>query len=381
MAGRDIAGARAVLGRIRIAVVAHQRRAERLDRGVVEQRQVGIGLRLPQVLPARVEVGALHVAGPAHAHVVPAVGVETAEGEQQVVVAGAARVQDVGRLDAGVVAAREVDAVALSGLRVAGRGVEVEQEDPAGVGAVDQAMVPVGVDEGVRVDRVGVDEGVVDLAVLAGLVPHARAQEDALVAVRPLDVVGDRGAHRGARGGALAGAVVHAEAAVGGLADVGRPEGLAARPGEGLGELLGDILEQRVLVADQVGDPLPVQQVLAAGGGEVRSEHVESGVRDDHGRVVHRDLGELRCRRRLRSRWGGVRPAGAQGGAPGGGGQCGGRGEQAAARDGSHAQLLRRAPRGSWSAPGRPRPVGARGSRGRGDAGLRCRRCRWWRCP
>ena len=57
----DVGLAGAAVG-LHEAMVAHQLGGVGLDRGVVEHRLVRIGLRLAQVLPHRVEIGALHVA-------------------------------------------------------------------------------------------------------------------------------------------------------------------------------------------------------------------------------------------------------------------------------------------------------------------------------
>src|SRR5690625_7887693 len=84
-----------------------------------------------------------------------AVGVQTEEGQQQLVVAGLLRVEDVGRLDAGVVASAQVHAVALARQRPDRDRIELQQEDAPGVGAVDELVVSGGVHEGMRVDRVG----------------------------------------------------------------------------------------------------------------------------------------------------------------------------------------------------------------------------------
>ena len=268
--------------------------------------------------------------------------------------------QDVRRLDPGVAAAGEVHAVPLVRQRAAGGGIQLQQEDAARVGAVDQAQGALRIDEGLRIDDVGVHGGVVDLAVLPGLVPHPRAQEDPLVAVGALDVVGDRGAHRGAGRGAFAGAVVHAIAAVLGGVDVRRPQRGGPGPLEGLGELLGDVLEQRVLGGDQVRHARPPLQVAAARGGEVRAEDVEAAVRDDDGGVVHGDLLEGRGRSpgeagrgRLAARCGQDARSRCREG--------GGRGDERAAGQGAHIC--------SWRWGSRGVPPGGRRERSRGLRG------------
>ncbi len=172
VAGRHVSGTDALCRPIAEAVVAQELRGVRLDGRVVEQRQVRIRLRLAQVLPGRVEIRARDVARSAQAHVVPACGVQTPEGQQQVVVAAPPGMEDVRRFDAGMVPADQVGSVALAGQGPSGVRIQLEQEDAAGIGAVDQSVAPFGVDERVRVDGVRMDPGVVDRAVLARLVPH-----------------------------------------------------------------------------------------------------------------------------------------------------------------------------------------------------------------
>ena len=292
---RDVAGpdpgvAEPALEQVR----AHQLLGEGLDRGVVEQRQRQVGLHARHVVAERVEVGPVGLHRARHADVVPAIGGEPTERREHVVVLRVRAVEDVGALDAAVVATHQVLPVALAGHREPGGRVQLEDEDAARVGPVHQPQLPVPVEEGVRVHDVGVEARVVDVhAVLADLVPHARAQEDALRLVGALDVVGDRDAHGRARRVVPAQVVVHVEAPVLELDHVVRPEPDLARPLEDLGELGRDALEQGVGLVHAVGDQIPPGQVGGLRGGEVGAEDVEGVADPDHRRIVDRDVLEL----------------------------------------------------------------------------------------
>ena len=289
---RDVAQRRSGLsGRQAPLVAAHQLLAMRRDAGVVEQRARG-ALDGGHVGAASIQVRAIGIARARHPQVVATVGVQPAEAAEQVVVLRGRAVEHIGALDAGVVAAHQVLAVALARERQAGGLIELQDEEPARVRAVDHPEPTGGVLEDVRIDHVGMHRGVVDRAVLAGQAPLAGLQQDLLVHVGPGDRVRDRHAQRRTRRVALAGAVVHAELAVVEPRDIGRPQVGHLRPGEGVGQRRRDLVEQRVGVVDAVGDRRPVHQVGGLRRREVRAEHEEAAVHADHRRIVHRDLGE-----------------------------------------------------------------------------------------
>ena len=91
-------------------------------------------------------------------------------------------------------------------------------------------------------------------------------------------------------------AVVEIEAAVVELDDVGRPERIAAHPGERLPEFHLRVRHERDCPATRRvgGDLRPVQPVARARRREVRSEDVEVRTGPDDGRIVDGDVREHR---------------------------------------------------------------------------------------
>ena len=251
--GADGLGLFAVLPRQRGELIAaHELHAVGRDVVVVPEVSRLAGA-VQHAVALGVLIGAFHVLRAAHAHVVAVVHAQPAEGQEQVVVAGRLVVDHVGRFDAAVVAAQQVDAVGLLALQDQARGrVQLQQEDAAGIGAVDHPQPFLGVEEHAGVDGVGQLRGVV--ARLAALEQDLHVLKGALRAVR------HRQAQRRQGLGALAAAVVHVVAAVRQPNHVRGPEGARLGKGQGLLELAAVVRLEGALV--QLGKQLPVLQIL-----------------------------------------------------------------------------------------------------------------------
>ena len=166
--------------------VAHQLHAEGLDGNVVEQR-AGPPRHVREVVARGVEVRAIGMARPAKADVVPAVCVEAAEREEHVVVVGGGAEQDERAFDPAVVPADQLLPVSLARQREAGGAIELEDEDPARVGAVHHPQLPGLVEEHVGIDGIGMPGRIVVRAVGARLAEHAGPKDHAEVPVGARD--------------------------------------------------------------------------------------------------------------------------------------------------------------------------------------------------
>ncbi len=122
------------------------------------------------------------------------------------------------------------------------------------------------VEEGVRVNHVGVDRSVVPRR--AGL------EENAQVLVGPLRGVADGQTERRERCVAHTGAVIVVVASVGQLLYVRCPKGISPGPCKRLAHLLLGVFHQRVAGLRVPGDLLPADQVQAPRRGHVAAENV-----------------------------------------------------------------------------------------------------------
>jgi hypothetical protein len=124
------------------------------------------------------------------------------------------------------------------------------------------------------------------------------------LARRAADRIRHGHAERGQRRVAAARVVIEIELVVGQLHDVGRPEVVHLRPGEGLLERREHVGEQRIRVVDAIGDQRPVHEVGGFGGRQMRAKHVLLGADLDDRRIVDRgvDEGDRRRRGRLRTK-------------------------------------------------------------------------------
>src|SRR5687767_4902201 len=119
-----------------------------------------------------------------------------------------------------MVSAREVLAISLAGNRPTGGGIHLEDEDAAGVRAVDHPELAALVEEHVGIDRVRHNAGVIvsdaGWAVTRGDLGrrHAGTQEDALIDVAAVDAVRHRGAQIRTRACALSAGRDAAEAVI-----------------------------------------------------------------------------------------------------------------------------------------------------------------------
>ena len=234
VARRNIAMRRArFAGRQRELKIAHELLAVRRDARVVEDRG-GIAAHGGHVRARGVEVGPVGRLRARDADVVAAVRGEAAERREQVVEAGLRVVEHVRAFDARVIAAHQVSAVSLAGIRQAGGFVHREDEDAARVRAVDHPQVAGCVEERLRIHDVRMNLRVVVGDAVVAEARHAGAQDDLLVDVGAVDRIRHGDAQRRQRRVAAAGVVIEVELVVGEPHDIRRPQVIDLRPGERL---------------------------------------------------------------------------------------------------------------------------------------------------
>ncbi len=295
--GRKVAatGRRGLAGHREEAVVADQLGPVRRDGRVVEKRSVRPA-HIHQIQARRIAIRPVRSQRTPHAHLVAAKRIEPAERQEQIIITGAGMVQDVGRLDARVVAADQLFPVTLPGQRTPGRGVHAQDKNPARVGPVNHPEHAVRVAKQRRIDRVGMPVRVVDRAVRAYLVPHAAAQQHRLVRVGPGDRVRHGDTERAARRVARRHAVVEIVAPVVHAMNVRRPVVGRPRPLDGLGKRGRWIGKKR-----RARHPRPAEEIRRARRRQVRAKHIVRVAHANDRGIVHRDVAIETRRRGLRS--------------------------------------------------------------------------------
>ena len=233
-------------------------------------------------------VGALDVFRPANADVIAIVHAQPAKGQKQVIISCLLVIYYIGRLNATVISAQQVDTVGLLAVQDQARGrVQLQQEDAPGVGTVHHPKPSPGVEEHAGVDGVGVHRGIV--AGFAALKQYLHVLKRALRAVR------HRQAQRRQGLGALAAAVVHVVAAIRQPNHIRGPESTRLGKGQGLLELNGIVGLEGALL--QLGKQLPVLQIRGLRRLHVASVDVIHAIRVQHRGVVYAGVAEFHlCR-------------------------------------------------------------------------------------